>query len=116
PDYFILYLLIGIFFFRYFTDCVSTGARTIISARALVQSLSFPRMVLPLARALEHLLNFVPVLGLLLVLCVLLGVMPQWQWLYLVPAVLLWVLFNTGVVLFVARLAVHFRDIGQIIP
>lgn len=116
PDHFILFLLIGIFLFRYFSDSLSTGARAIVSNLALVQSLSFPRMVLPLAVALEHLINFVPVLVLLLVASPLLGAMPSWNWLLLVPAVGLLILFNTGVVLLVARIAVHFRDIGQIIP
>lgn len=116
PEHFIQYLLIGIFLFRYFSDSLSSGARAIISNRPLVQSLSFPRMVLPLAVALEHLINFVPVLIMLLLLSLVLGAMPTWNWLLMVPAVLLLILFNTGIVLLVARVAVHFRDIGQIIP
>lgn len=116
PEHFILFLLIGIFFFRFFSDCVSTGARSIINSQALVQTLSFPRMVLPLAIVIEHLLNFLPVLVILLLISVPLGATPTLNWLYLLPVVLLTVMFNTGVVLFVARVAVHFRDIGQIIP
>ena len=116
PEHFVQFLLIGIFFFRFFSDCVSTGARSIINNAALVQTLSFPRMILPLAVAIEHFLNFIPILFILIVLSMLSGAMPTWTWLYLVPVVAMTVLFNTGVVMFVARVAVHFRDIGQIIP
>lgn len=116
PEYFILFLLIGIFFFRFFSDCVSTGARSVINNQALVQTLSFPRMVLPLAIVVEHFLNFLPVLIVLLLISLPLGATPTLNWFYLLPVVLLTVMFNTGVVLFVARVAVHFRDIGQIIP
>lgn len=116
PEHFIQFLLIGIFLFRYFSESLSAGSRAIISNRSLVQSLSFPRMVLPLAVALEHVINFVPVLVLLLLLSLVLGAVPTWNWLLMAPAVLLLVLFNTGIILLVARIAVHFRDIGQIIP
>lgn len=116
PEHFIQFLLIGIFLFRYFNDCLSVGSRAIISNRSLVQSLSFPRMVLPLAVALEQLINFVPVLVMLLLLSMVMGAWPTWNWLLMVPAVALLILFNTGIVLLVARIAVHFRDIGQIIP
>src|SRR5690606_13728528 len=57
PDHFVQFLIIGVFFFRVHTDCVSTGARSIINNQSLVQSLSFPRVVLPLATALEHFIN-----------------------------------------------------------
>lgn len=116
PEYFILFLLIGIFFFRFFTDCVSAGARSIINNQALVQTLSFPRMVLPLAIVVEHFINFLPVLAILLFLSIPLGAIPTIKWLYLLPILVMTVMFNTGVVMFVARIAVHFRDVGQIIP
>ena len=116
PEHFILFLLIGIFFFRFFSDCVSTGARTVINNQALVQTLSFPRMVLPLAIVVEHFLNFLPVLAILLLFSVPLGAEPSLKWFYLLPVVMLTVMFNTGVVMFFARVAVHFRDINQVIP
>lgn len=116
PEHFILFLLIGIFFFRFFSDCVSTGARSVINNQALVQTLSFPRMVLPLAIVVEHFLNFLPVLAILLLFSIPLGAEFSLKWFYLLPVVVLTVMFNTGVVLFFARVAVHFRDISQIIP
>jgi len=116
PDNFIQFLIIGIFFHRFLSDCVSNGARAITNNQALVQSLSFPRMVLPLATAIEHFINFLPMLGLILILNLALGVMPAWHWFYLLPVVAMAALFNTGAVMFMARLAVHFRDISQLVP
>lgn len=116
PDNFVQFLIIGIFLFRVFTDCVSQGARSIINSQALVQTLSFPRIVLPLAVALESFMNFIPVLLVMLVLNIAMGAMPTFKWLWIVPILLLYALFNTGVVFVVARIATHFRDITQIIP
>jgi|SRR5690625_869805 len=116
PEHFIQFLIVGVFLFRVYTDCVSTGARSIINSQSLVQSLSFPRVVLPLATALEHFINFIPALVVMLLLNILLGSMPSLQWLWLIPVLLLYALFNTGVVCIFARVATHFRDITQIIP
>jgi len=116
PDNFVQFLIIGIFLFRVFTDCVSQGARSIINSQALVQTLSFPRIVLPLAVALENFINFGPVLVVMLVLNMVMGAMPTFQWLWLIPVLALYALFNAGVVFIVARIATHFRDITQIIP
>lgn len=116
PEHFVQFLIVGVFLFRVYTDCVSTGARSIINSQSLVQSLSFPRMVLPLATALEHFINFIPALIVMLVLNIALGATPTLGWLWLIPVLLLFALFNTGVVCIFARIATHFRDITQIIP
>lgn len=116
PDNFVQFLLAGVFVFRVFTDCVSTGARSIINSQALVQSLSFPRAVLPLAIALEHFINFIPVLFVLIVLNLLLDGWPSINILWLLPVLSLYALFCTGVVFICARFATHFNDITQIIP
>lgn len=116
PDNFIQFLIIGIFFFRYFSSCLSDGTKAITNNQNLVQSLSFPRMVLPIAIAIENLLNFMPMVVLMLVINVLFGTMPTWSWLYLIPVIVMAALFNTGLVMFLARLTVHFRDLSQIIP
>lgn len=116
PEHFILFLLIGIFFFRFFSECMSAGARSVINNQALVQTLSFPRMVLPLAVVVESFISFLPVLVILLLLSLPLGATPTFKWLYLLPVVMLAVMFNAGVVMFMARMAVHFRDVGKLIP
>src|SRR5690625_6094660 len=43
PDHVILCLLIGIFLFRLFSDCVSTWSRAVRYNQSLVQTLSFRR-------------------------------------------------------------------------
>lgn len=116
PEHFILFLLVGIFFFRFFNDCIAQGARSVINNRALVQTLSFPRMVLPLSVVMENLINFLPALIILLLVSIPLGSVPNIKWLYLVPIFVMYVVFNAGIAFVMARIAVTFRDIGQIIP
>jgi len=116
PENFVQFLVIGVFIFQYFSSSLSTGAKSITSNAALVQSLRFPRMVLPLASVTQQFLNFIPMLAVMVIVNIIFGSRPSWSWLYLIPLLILITLFNTGISLFTARLTVHFRDLSQIIP
>jgi teichoic acid transport system permease protein len=116
PDDFIPFLLIGVFIFGFFSQSLAEGARSIVGNGKLVQSLSFPRALLPISATLEQALRMGPVTLLLVVLLLLFRVPPSWGWLLIVPVIALMGLFNLGVALFAARLSVHFRDLQQVIP
>ncbi len=110
------YVVIGVFLFQYFTGCMTSGARSITGNRSLVQSLSFPRVTLPVAEVIEQFLKLLPMLGILAVALPFLGHPPTWQWLLMIPMLALFTLFNTGIALIGARLTVHVRDLTQLLP
>ena len=116
PDQFILFLVIGVFFFEYFSSCFTSGAKSITKNAALVQSLSFPRMSLPLALVVQRLLEFAPMVVIMLGLVLGFGNAPMWDWLLLIPLVALFTVFNVGLTLITARMTVHFRDLTQLLP
>ena len=116
PDQFILFLVIGVFFFEYFSSCFTSGAKSITKNANLVQSLSFPRMSLPLALVTQRLLEFAPMIVIMLGLVLGFGNAPLWDWLLLIPLVALFTVFNVGLTLITARLTVHFRDLTQLLP
>jgi len=115
PDY-IAYVVTGVFLFNFFTTSFSTGAQSIVSSNALVQSLAFPRLTLPLSRVVESFLAFLPSMTLLPFLLVAFGHRPSWQWLLMIPLLALFFLFSSGTALVMARLTVHLRDVSQLIP
>jgi teichoic acid transport system permease protein len=110
------YVVIGVFMFEFFAQCFSMGAKAITGNRALVQSLAFPRISLPLSVVVEQFYSLMLSMLVMLPLVVVLGHVPTWGWLWLIPLLFLYTLFNTGVALFTARLTVHFRDLTQILP
>ena len=116
PDHYILFLVVGVFMFEFFSGCLTSGAKSITRNANLVQSLSFPRMALPLALVTEKLLEFVPMLGIIFATAIFSGLRPTTDWLLMVPIVVLLTVFNTGVTMFTARLTVHFRDLTQLLP
>jgi teichoic acid transport system permease protein len=115
-DDFIAFLVIGVLMFEYFSTCFTTGAKSITSNAALVQSLSFPRMSLPLALVAQRFMQFVPMVAIMALVALAFGTVPDVEWLLLVPLVLLFTVFNTGLTLVTARLTVHFRDLTQLLP
>ena len=116
PDQFVLFLVIGVFFFEYFSSCFTAGSKSITKNANLVQSLSFPRMSLPLALVTQRLLEFVPMVVIMIGLVIGFGHAPLWEWLLLIPLAALFTVFNAGLTLITARLTVHFRDLTQLLP
>jgi len=116
PENFIAFLLVGVFIFEYFGSSFGQGAKAITSNTRLVRSLSFPRILLPVAVLLEQLYRMVPILGVLGVLLLLIGESLSWTWLFIVPIILMMSFFNAGVAMIAARMSVHLRDIQQVIP
>lgn len=116
PDNFVPFLVIGVFSLEFFNSSMNGGAKSIIKNASLVQSLPFPRMVLPIAVVLQNLLNFIPTMLLMFVLTMLFGARPDWTWFLFIPLVFLFSLFNQGVAFIFARLTVHVRDLSQFVP
>jgi teichoic acid transport system permease protein len=116
PDNFHVFVVIGVFFFEFFQGCFNDGSKAITTNRSLVQSLAFPRMTLPLAAVVERFLQFLVMLGVLIPILAVFGFYPRWDWLLVVPLVILFTLFSTGVALITARLTVHVSDLSQLLP
>ncbi|MHA6510616.1 ABC transporter permease [Tessaracoccus sp. Y1736] len=116
PDDFPAFVVIGVFFFEFFQGCFNDGSKAISNNRSLVQSLSFPRMTLPLALAVERLLQFFVMVVVMLLMLVLLGHAPSLSWFAVIPLIALFTLFNTGVAFITARLTVHVSDLTQLLP
>lgn len=110
------YVVIGVFLFEFFSNAMSEGAKSITGNRSLVQSLSFPRMTLPFSTIVQQLLTLAPMVLVMFVYVIILGGVPKWSWLLILPLLFLYTLFNTGVALICARLTVHLADLTQLLP
>lgn len=116
PANFVPFLIVGVFTFEFFTGSFTSGARAITGNTKLVQSIGFPRILLPVSVVIEQAMRMVPVVLLMYLLMIVLGEPVTWLWLLLIPILLIMGVFNLGVALIVARLSTHARDVQQIIP
>ncbi|MCH4249278.1 MAG: ABC transporter permease [Microbacteriaceae bacterium] len=116
PRYYAAFLVIGVFVFSLFRNCMSRGARSLTTSSAFIRSIRFPRMALPAAETLRELINFAPVLAIMLVVVLFFGGGASWKWLLLVPAFALYALFCFGVSCLFARLNAVSRDVQNVVP
>ncbi|MDN7123134.1 ABC transporter permease [Nocardioides sp. ChNu-153] len=113
---YIAYLLVGVFFFQFVTRAITLGSKAVVGNTGLVNSLQFPRALLPISTVLTELIAFLPAIVVLLVLMPISGEPLRWWWLALPGAVALMHLWGTGMAFLLARLVVEVRDVANLIP
>ncbi|MGP5523887.1 ABC transporter permease [Glutamicibacter arilaitensis] len=111
-----VFVVIGVFLFEFFTSSMNGGAKSITGNQALVQSLSFPRLSLPVAQITQNLLTLMPMVLVMFIYSMILGTTPKWTWFGIIPLIAIFTVFNMGVALICARITVHVRDFTQILP
>lgn len=115
-DNYVGFLIVGVITFNFTRTAVTSGARVIVKNRSLVQSISFPRAVLPLAAMMEEAASQLIAAGVMVVLLLMTGVVPSVTWPLLVPILVLQFVFSLGAAMTTARLTFHFRDVQQLLP
>jgi teichoic acid transport system permease protein len=114
---FLVYLLSGMFPFHFTQTSMTGGVNSIVGNTKLLANLHFPRSILPIASLIEGMVGFLASLGaFFLVVGPIHGVWPTAASLWLLPTVAAHVIFNLGLSMAVARLAVPFRDLNNMIP
>jgi teichoic acid transport system permease protein len=113
---FIAYLCIGVFVFQFTQSVVQTGANAITGNLGMIRALHFPRASLPLSAALVEIRNFIVALFVLMGIVLITGEPITFEWLLLLPLLLLHSIFNLGLGLFIARYGSKVRDVKQLIP
>ena len=116
PDY-IAYLLSGMFVFHFTNQSMTGGANSILNNAKLLVNLKFPKMVLLLSAVIESAIGFLASIAVYFVIAITIaGIRPSLSVLWFAVAFPIQVLMNLGLAAIVARLAVPFRDINNLVP
>ncbi|GAA2736829.1 ABC transporter permease [Pedococcus aerophilus] len=111
------FLLIGVFMFSFTSGSLNGGATVMIAGKNLIRAFSFPRASIPLALALRQAISMFPVVITMLIMIMVIPPHAKVTWLWaLFPLVfLLQLSFNTGLILYAARLTSALPDLRMII-
>jgi teichoic acid transport system permease protein len=120
-DNYLAFLTVGVITYNYTRSSMQAGARMIVKSRRLVQSINFPRAILPMSAMVSETISHLYALPVMFIVVVISDltddpIVPMWSWLLVIPALLAQLLFNFGLAMMVARLAFHFRDVQQFLP
>ena len=115
------FLIVGVITFNYTRSAMQSGARMIVKNRRLVQSINFPRAILPISSIVSETISQLYALPVMLILLLLTNltdsvVIPTWYWLLLPLILVIQALFNLGLAMTVGRFAFHFRDVQNFMP
>ena len=117
PDDFLAYLLSGMFVFHFTSQAMTGGANSVLQNSKLLANLRFPRLILPISNLIEATVGFLVSLGVFYAIAAPLGqAYPTWRLIFLPLPLILHLFFNLGLAATMARLAVPFRDINNLIP
>ncbi|HEX8103024.1 MAG TPA: ABC transporter permease [Solirubrobacteraceae bacterium] len=113
---FFAHLVAGIFAFHFVSQSVSRGAKSVVGGGRLILNTAFPRTLLPISSVMTSFVRFLPTLAVYAVVHVAAGLPIGLHLLWILPLMLILVLFATGVAMLVAAAQVYFRDIKDFLP
>lgn len=113
--HFPVFLLIGLVHFNAFGRLIPAATISIIEHSSILKKVAFPRIIVPLAVLTAQLIDVAILLALLLVFTLIFGVPLTWHFVFVILALLVEVIFATGVGLTCAALNVYYRDMLYIV-
>jgi teichoic acid transport system permease protein len=109
-DDYLPFLTIGVIAYDFTRGSAHAGALSILKGRGLMETLYFPRVLLPFSAIIAKGVSHLYALAAMLVMLLIMGVRPSIGWLTLPGVFLIHAIMNLGLAFFVARFTFHFRD------
>lgn len=107
---FLLYLLIGVIFFNFFSEATSMSLGSITSNASLITKVYVPKYIYPIARILSSSINLFLSLIPLLVVALITGTSITWSYLLLPFSIICMIAFCLGIGFMLSASMVFFRD------
>ena len=111
-----LFAIIGMSAWTYFAFVMNQSGSSILSAQGMIKKIYFPRLVIPLGKAVVGVIDFLIVSIFIVVIMAFYGVSPSQNIFFLPIFFLINVLAALGVGLWLSALTVRYRDFQHITP
>jgi ABC-2 type transport system permease protein len=109
-----VYILFAMVHFQFFAEITGGSVGSIVQRENLLRKMRFPRLVIPMAVALQALFNLGATLVAVLIFAIANGVYPNWGWFWLPVLEVVLLVFAVGIGMLLSALFVRFRDIQPI--
>jgi len=112
----LLFTAAGLVVWTYFATIVGHAGNSLVSAQAMIKKIYFPRLVIPLSKALSGLVDFGIVIMCLAILMLYYQVVPSTNFLFIPLFIIL--IMTTGLAggILVSGLSTRFRDFTFVVP
>ena len=106
-----LYIISGRLIYTYFANATKGACRSIRSNSGMIKKVYVPKYMYPISLILHNFVIFLISLIVLVIMMVYCRVMPTWQIIKAIPALVILLVMCTGIGMILATLNVFFRDI-----
>ena len=110
-----IFMFAGLVPWNFFATVLQQSSSSLVSESSLIQSVYFPRLILPLSTVLSCFLDFILAFVILLGMMVFFHIYPTLNVLWLPAFVVLTMIISVGVGFVLSALNLHFRDVSQTI-
>lgn len=112
-----IFVYSGLIFWNFFVASLSDVSNCLISNQSIVTKVYFPRLILPIASVFTNFIDFIIAAGVLVILMIYYGFIPNLLGLLMLPLLLIITFASSvGVGLFLASINVKYRDVRYILP
>jgi len=111
-----LFSTVAIVPWTYMSNAMSSASTSLVGGQAMLGKIYFPRIIFPITPILAKLVDFSISILLIVVVMIYYGVNPGWNVLYLPLFMLMMVAVPLGISLWLAALAIRYRDVKFAMP
>ncbi len=98
----------------YFSQITTATSSSLVNEMSIITKVYFPRLVIPISSVVSGFIEFCISMTILFIFLLLNGIQITWQVIYLPFYLLIGVIFGLGIGLWIATLAVRFRDFRNV--
>ncbi len=103
--------LMGLVPWTYFSNALAGSSNSLVAYSSMISKVYFPRIILPMTDVGAKLFDFAIALGMAIVILLFMGITPNWGLLMVPYLVVLMMVSALGLGLWLATLAVQYRDV-----
>lgn len=111
-----LFIVAGLCAWNYFARVAGEGGTSLLTAQSLVKKVYFPRLIIPLSKAVSGMIDLLVVLILLFTMLLWFQVSLKLQSLLIIPFILLTLLTGFAFAIWISALSIRYRDFTHIVP
>ncbi|WP_375579605.1 ABC transporter permease [Marivirga tractuosa] len=111
-----LFAVCGMAAWSYFSFVLNQSGNSIIGAQEMVKKIYFPRLVIPLSKALVGFVDFAIALLFVVILMVYYGYIPSANIIYLPIFIILTIISALAVGIWLSALTIRYRDFQHVVP
>jgi lipopolysaccharide transport system permease protein len=112
----LLYTIVGLAGWTYFSEVFAQAGMSIISAQQMVQKIYFPRLVIPLSKAITGLVDLGVNLLLITILMIFFSYTPSPNFIFLPLFLIMAIISGLAAGIWMSALTIRFRDFQYITP